>query len=311
MEEHHDAEESTTPELQERPTSFDLNFSWEDGQEDWTSLPPTTPGPPQTLLSSKESLSQRFSAILSPKSNLPRHHQNSSWFWKSRRTKKKSLLGLLGVVLSILLLAAVIIYRGASPSRGSVATQTGQDDEAGAFAPTGHAGPLDDPLEDDIAPDRIISPGDSEDSISQDDDETEKPNAPANAEPTEEPEIESPLEASSSQKEKSKGPPKKPQKVAPKGLWSNLRLPEWAVPYHYDVTIDTQLDAFTFRGHVDIHLELRKSSSFVVFHAAMLSVNKVYIKNSNSQSLTIKNLEEHTDKEFWVASTQQEMGEFY
>jgi hypothetical protein len=174
--------------------------------------------------------------------------------------------------------------------------ETGQDD-ADTFGSVEYDDPTQD-FDEDVSPDEI------EPSLGEVEAENvpEMPNAPAQ-EPVANTEIKP-------QKEKLKGP-KKPEKAVSKGLWSNLRLPEWAVPYHYDATIDTQLDTFSFRGHVDIHLQLKKASSFVVFHAAMLSVNKVDIKNGNSQLFMVKNLEEHTDKEFWVASTQEEMGESF
>ena len=40
-------------------------------------------------------------------------------------------------------------------------------------------------------------------------------------------------------------------------------------------------------------------------------MNKVDIKNIKGQPVAVQNLQEHADKEFWVASTQEELGRVY
>jgi aminopeptidase N len=54
--------------------------------------------------------------------------------------------------------------------------------------------------------------------------------------------------------------------------WTDIRLPDWITPDHYQLTIETDLNTFSFGGKVLISLDLHKRSSFIVVHQKDLDV---------------------------------------
>ena len=56
-----------------------------------------------------------------------------------------------------------------------------------------------------------------------------------------------------------------------------LRLPRTALPRHYDVTLDLDLDGWSFRGRVGIDLEVAEATSEIVLNSAELDVGHVLL----------------------------------
>ncbi|KAH7916009.1 hypothetical protein BJ138DRAFT_763827 [Hygrophoropsis aurantiaca] len=65
--------------------------------------------------------------------------------------------------------------------------------------------------------------------------------------------------------------------TSPQNIQDKFRLPLDVTPTHYDITIKTDLDKFTFEGLVKIHLDVKKETSSVAFNVAALELGDASI----------------------------------
>ncbi|CAF4592222.1 unnamed protein product, partial [Rotaria sp. Silwood2] len=65
-------------------------------------------------------------------------------------------------------------------------------------------------------------------------------------------------------------------------------LPKTIVPTHYDLTIQPHLDKFTFNGNVNIHLQVKESTSSIVLYATELEVDNAKLKSISNDEQTGK-----------------------
>ncbi|KAF5369304.1 hypothetical protein D9758_002818 [Tetrapyrgos nigripes] len=61
-----------------------------------------------------------------------------------------------------------------------------------------------------------------------------------------------------------------------------FRLPINVKPFHYDLTIRTDLDRFEFDGTVKIHLDVKEPTSKIVLNSDGLQLDKVYVRSDSS-----------------------------
>lgn len=59
--------------------------------------------------------------------------------------------------------------------------------------------------------------------------------------------------------------------------WTYLRLPTHLKPLHYNLMIAAFMDNLTFSGEVNVEIECRNSSRYIVLHAHRLTVEKVQV----------------------------------
>ncbi|XP_020293712.1 endoplasmic reticulum aminopeptidase 1-like isoform X2 [Pseudomyrmex gracilis] len=65
--------------------------------------------------------------------------------------------------------------------------------------------------------------------------------------------------------------------------WDNIRLPTFAHPTRYNLTIHPNLTTLDFRGRVTIEFYVDVETNFIVFHSKNLTIKEQIVKDGNSQ----------------------------
>lgn len=84
-------------------------------------------------------------------------------------------------------------------------------------------------------------------------------------------------------------------------VYDELRLPSWIVPIHYDLTIYTWLNVFTYDGSVSINLNVTQQTDFIVFHAVDLT--NVQVSIGRKTFIPIFNKK----REYWIVELDSKL----
>lgn len=68
--------------------------------------------------------------------------------------------------------------------------------------------------------------------------------------------------------------------------WSRLRLPRYIIPLHYRLLLHPNLTSLSFTGSVQIQIEVRNNTNWVVLHSKGLQISKATILNQNLAHLS-------------------------
>ncbi|XP_053182011.1 endoplasmic reticulum aminopeptidase 2 [Scomber japonicus] len=63
--------------------------------------------------------------------------------------------------------------------------------------------------------------------------------------------------------------------------WSRLRLPRYIIPLHYRLLVHPNLTSLSFTGSVQIQIEVKNNTNWVVLHSKGLQISKATILNQN------------------------------
>jgi len=69
--------------------------------------------------------------------------------------------------------------------------------------------------------------------------------------------------------------------------WDDPRLPQTILPIHYDLVVHPNLTDFTFRGSVNIILNVTEASDIVVLNSADLEIENLRLESSNEENLLV------------------------
>lgn len=67
----------------------------------------------------------------------------------------------------------------------------------------------------------------------------------------------------------------------------NIRLPKTILPLRYDLTIQPDLQKFTFSGNVAITIAVKKPTKKIVLHAKQLTISSAYAKNEKEKIASV------------------------
>ncbi|ROK15851.1 Glutamyl aminopeptidase [Anabarilius grahami] len=104
------------------------------------------------------------------------------------------------------------------------------------------------------------------------------------------------------------------------GGWNNFRLPDFMVPFHYDLHLEPDLNTDIYTGSVSIHLTLTQSSQHLWLHIRETFVTEVpTLQRSGPSGLTsvrVKECFEYTPQEYVVVEAAEQLivtgtGEYY
>lgn len=79
--------------------------------------------------------------------------------------------------------------------------------------------------------------------------------------------------------------------LVPPTEWTDIRLPEFIVPNHYELDLDVSVDSLTFDGNVKIHLDVLSKTKYIIVHSVDLDIHEgthLYDLNSH-QVIPVKN----------------------
>ncbi|XP_077588151.1 glutamyl aminopeptidase [Stigmatopora nigra] len=105
------------------------------------------------------------------------------------------------------------------------------------------------------------------------------------------------------------------------GPWKNFRLPDFVKPVHYDLQLEPDLDEDTYKGTVEIQLEVGKASRHLWLHIRETFVSErprldFLDRHGVSKPVSVKSCFEYKAQEYVVVEAQEELrptgpGEFY
>lgn len=95
------------------------------------------------------------------------------------------------------------------------------------------------------------------------------------------------------------------------GDWTNFRLPDYIIPFHYDLHLEPNMDTDVYTGTVAIHLNLRKPTTHLWLHIRDTFVSAVPVLHLSSPAGTsiigVKGCFEYTPQEYVVVEAKQEL----
>ncbi|XP_067012904.2 endoplasmic reticulum aminopeptidase 1 isoform X2 [Anabrus simplex] len=75
--------------------------------------------------------------------------------------------------------------------------------------------------------------------------------------------------------------------------WNNVRLPTFARPFRYNITIHPNLTTLEVKGQVNIEFHVEKDTNFIVFHSKNLTIGARAVQTAKGHHLTIVRLLEY------------------
>ncbi len=95
------------------------------------------------------------------------------------------------------------------------------------------------------------------------------------------------------------------------GGWNNFRLPDYMVPFHYDLHLEPNLDTDIYTGSVSIHLTLTQPSQHLWLHIRETFVTAVpSLQRSGPSGLTsvrVKECFEYKPQEYVVVEASEQL----
>ncbi|XP_053945174.1 glutamyl aminopeptidase-like [Anastrepha ludens] len=85
------------------------------------------------------------------------------------------------------------------------------------------------------------------------------------------------------------------------------RLPDSIYPINYDLYLHPDIDTGNFTGQMVIRVNTTSAINQIVLHSNNLSINNVYLKNTNSQTVYVKNFYFDAVREFLVVELSEEL----
>ncbi|XP_011878756.1 PREDICTED: endoplasmic reticulum aminopeptidase 1-like isoform X2 [Vollenhovia emeryi] len=79
--------------------------------------------------------------------------------------------------------------------------------------------------------------------------------------------------------------------------WDNIRLPAFAHPTRYNITMHPNLTTLEFRGRVTIEFYVDEETKFIVFHSKNLTIKEQIVKDGQGDFLKISKLLEYPKRE--------------
>lgn len=91
--------------------------------------------------------------------------------------------------------------------------------------------------------------------------------------------------------------------------WSDVRLPDAVIPEMYSIFMHPNLTTFTFSGHVNISLYVKKSTDFIIFHERGLNLTSISLKSLSTDGSfsisVVKQLEYVPNQQFLIRLGQE------
>ena len=81
--------------------------------------------------------------------------------------------------------------------------------------------------------------------------------------------------------------------VAPGYPWSDIRIPKDLVPSYYDLELRVDLDKFVFSGSVDIHIEVKRSTAYIIIHSYSLNISQADVMVQDLKSKKVWPVKRH------------------
>uniref|UniRef100_A0A1A9WMJ0 Aminopeptidase N-like N-terminal domain-containing protein n=1 Tax=Glossina brevipalpis TaxID=37001 RepID=A0A1A9WMJ0_9MUSC len=87
----------------------------------------------------------------------------------------------------------------------------------------------------------------------------------------------------------------------------NYRLPETLHPITYDLYLHPDIDTGNFTGQVVIHIGCTKNTNQIILHALHLNITSVYLSDTTSGTISVKNFYLDLVREFLIIDLTEEL----
>lgn len=93
----------------------------------------------------------------------------------------------------------------------------------------------------------------------------------------------------------------------PSKPWQFVRLPKNVKPLSYDLWVLPDLETFTFRGTVDIQLEVTAATSHILVHAAELQIQSAELLDAAGNPRTLVDSFLYPENQFFVTQWRRRL----
>uniref|UniRef100_A0A1B0AGQ9 Aminopeptidase n=1 Tax=Glossina pallidipes TaxID=7398 RepID=A0A1B0AGQ9_GLOPL len=87
----------------------------------------------------------------------------------------------------------------------------------------------------------------------------------------------------------------------------NYRLPETLYPINYDLYLHPDIDTGNFTGQVLIHINCTENTDQIILHALHLNITNVYLSDTASSTIAVKNFYLDSVREFLIIDLNEEL----
>ena len=105
--------------------------------------------------------------------------------------------------------------------------------------------------------------------------------------------------------DKTTAPPQTTTSVPADEPWRNLRLPNYIVPIHYDITLypDFYEDNGWFYGNETVEIDILQSTSVILIHTNFLNITRTRLSYSDGMNIPLSRTFWFEENQFWVVET--------
>ena len=68
------------------------------------------------------------------------------------------------------------------------------------------------------------------------------------------------------------------------GPWTDVRLPSYFKPHHYDIELVVDLDKLIFSGKVSVNVSLSQSTPYMYLHSNKLNISSAKLEKDGKYS---------------------------
>lgn len=89
--------------------------------------------------------------------------------------------------------------------------------------------------------------------------------------------------------------------------WRNLRLPNYIVPIHYDITLypDFYDDHGWFYGNETVEIEIKQTTNVILIHTNFLNITRTQLAYADGTNIPLSETFWYEENQFWVIKSQE------
>ena len=89
--------------------------------------------------------------------------------------------------------------------------------------------------------------------------------------------------------------------------WRNLRLPNYIVPIHYDITLypDFYDDHGWFYGNETVEIEVKQTTNVILIHTNFLNITRTQLAYADGTNIPLSETFWYEENQFWVIKSQE------
>ena len=92
-------------------------------------------------------------------------------------------------------------------------------------------------------------------------------------------------------------------------LWARLRLPDYIVPIHYEITLypDFYGDHGWFYGNETVEIEIQQVTNVILIHTNFLNITQTHLRYNDGTTIPLARTFWYEENQFWVVEAEEEI----